>query len=195
VEQQRTPRGSGVVGTGAAARGVNVVAVSAAALPFRQPVIVTALPDGFLVGDPDSYEIREYSAIGALRRIIRRDVDLRLTAAMIVGYKEMQLAGRTGDARRAMETEIASREFPRTFPAFQRIEVDAARRIWVQDYSVTQDAPLTWTVFDPAGKMLGAITTPARFRILDFGGDYVLGRWRDDDNVAYIRLHSLTVPR
>jgi hypothetical protein len=171
------------------------VAVTATTLPFRQPTIVTALPDGFLVGDPHSYEIREYDTSGALRRIIRRDVDLRLTNAMIATYKENQLAGRTGDARRAMETELANREFPATVPAFQRIEVDAARRIWVQDYSVTQDAALTWTVFDRTGKLLGTVTTPARYRLLDFGADYVLGRWRDEDGVAYIRLFSLTAPR
>ena len=117
---------------------------------------------------------------------------MRLTGAKLARFKEDQLAGKTADARRTAEQEWADTKFPETFPAFQRIEADEAGRIWVQDYAVSPDIALTWTVYDPTGKMLGAVSTPAGFAVLDFGSDYLLGRWRDGVGVVYIRLYSVT---
>jgi hypothetical protein len=159
--------------------------------PFVLAPIVAGLPDGFVYGDPARYEIREYAASGALRRIIRRRVDLRLDSAEIARYKAAQLAGREGEALREAERRIAAMTFPRSRPAFERILVDGARRLWVKDFEPVPDSPGTWTVFDQAGAMLGTVSTPPKFRVFEVGSDYVLGRWRDVEGVAYIHLFEL----
>ena len=40
-------------------------------------------------------------------------------------------------------------------------------------------APL-WTVFDPAGLVLGFVETPAELEIKEIGEDYILGRFVDE---------------
>ena len=179
------------VGAAQAAPGGRGAQPAGSPSPFVLAPIVAGLPDGFVYGDPARYEIREYAASGALRRIIRRRVDLRLDSAEIARYKAAQLAGREGDALREAERRLASMTFPRTEPAFERILVDGARRLWVKDFEPVPDSPGQWTVFDPTGAMLGTVSTPPKFRVFEVGSDYVLGRWRDAEGVAYIHLFEL----
>ena len=56
------------------------------------------------------------------------------------------------------------------------------------------DAASTWTVFDPAGRMLGELSTPPRFQVIQIGDDYVLGVWKDDLDVEHVRLYALAKP-
>jgi hypothetical protein len=51
--------------------------------------------------------------------------------------------------------------------------------------------PTSWRVFDKAGKWLGTVTLPARFNPMDIGTDYVLGLWRDEDDVEHVRMYRL----
>jgi hypothetical protein len=64
----------------------------------------------------------------------------------------------------------------------------------VSDFRLTPDEPGRWTVFDPEGRMLGTVATPARFRVFSIGTDYVLGVWRDDMDVEHVRLFTLEKP-
>jgi hypothetical protein len=61
----------------------------------------------------------------------------------------------------------------------------------VSDYRLSADDPGRWTVFDPEGRMLGTVATPARFRVFEIGTDYVLGVWADDMDVEHVRLFTL----
>jgi hypothetical protein len=55
--------------------------------------------------------------------------------------------------------------------------------------------PTAWRVFDPSGIWLGTVTLPARFNPMDIGKDYVLGLWRDEDDVEHIRIYRLRKPQ
>jgi hypothetical protein len=50
-------------------------------------------------------------------------------------------------------------------------------------------------VFDPAGVYLGDVEMPERFRVFQIGADFVLGQWRDEDDVEHVRLYPLIKPR
>ncbi len=157
--------------------------------PFLPSVVIAGFDNGFLMGDGQTFEIREYSPNGRLRRIIRRDVDLRLSDADKAAYRAGELAGKGGDP--AVELRLASAVFPKKVPAFQRILVDPSGRIWAQDYLRASHIPLSWTVFDRNGKMLGVVRVPVGFRVFEVGNDYILGRLRDARGQAHIQLYRL----
>jgi hypothetical protein len=180
------PRDSTLQGAGAHVQNVTV-----GTRPFLPSAIITALPDGFLMGDGRTFEIAEYSANGRLRRIIRRDVDLRFTQEDAANYRDGEMAGRTGEALDAVKLRLETVIFPKTMPAFQRILVDPAGRIWAQDHIRAPHIPLQWTVFDRDGRMLGIVRVPVGFRVFEIGRDYMLGRLRDANGTAYIQLYTL----
>lgn len=173
------------------AAGAHVPGVTIAATPFVPSVVIAGLPNGFLLGDGKTFEILEYSANGRLRRIIRRDVDLRVTEVDKARYREGELTGKQGEARVAAELRLSTTVFPKTIPAFQRIVVDPSGRIWAQDQLRANHVPLKWTVFDPNGKMLGVVEVPVGFRVFEVGTDYILGRLRDAKNQAHIQMYTL----
>jgi hypothetical protein len=53
---------------------------------------------------------------------------------------------------------------------------------------------MRWTVFDREHRMLGTVTTPPRFIVSWIGEDLVLGIWRDEFDVEYVRGYELIKP-
>ena len=151
--------------------------------PFLPAVIIAGTPDGFLMGDGQTWEIRDYSSTGRLRRIIRRDADLRLTDAIRATYANGERAGKSGEALEAVERRLAAAVFPKTIPAFQRILIDPRGRIWVQEHLRANQVPLHWTVLSREGKVLGTVEVPVGFRVFEVGDGYMLGRIRDGGGV------------
>jgi hypothetical protein len=49
-------------------------------------------------------------------------------------------------------------------------------------------------VFDPQGKLLGAVTLPARFVPRHIGNDFVLGVWKTENDVEVVRMYRLRKP-
>jgi hypothetical protein len=94
--------------------------------------------------------------------------------------------------------------FARHLPAYSTVLVDADRNLWVsestlesflsQGFSRVPSSSLSWRVFDPMGRWMGTVVMPARFRPMDIGSDFVLGLWRDADDVEHVRLYRLTKP-
>ena len=150
-----------------------------------------------LVGVTNRYEIRAFRGDGTLARIVRRDhVPRPTTEADRDRYVERELAGwehLSPDQRRRMREGAEDMPFAKTFPAFRWIMGDAAGNLWVREYDFPGEerpAPL-WTVFDPAGRVLGFVETPKRLRILEIGEDYILGGTVDEMEVESIQLWPL----
>lgn len=115
------------------------------------------------------------------------------TEAARDAYREQQRSGAKDDATRTqIERALAEVEFPATLPPYDRMLVDAEDHLWVQDYLLPgHEGPTTWSVFDPEGRLLGVVELPARFQPRQIGRDFVLGVWRDELDVSYVRLYEL----
>lgn len=185
-------------------------------LVFGPRLRVAAGGDVIYTGFPATYEIQARTAAGQLRRIIRLTRPLRPVPRDVVAeYRERALnapgeMGRPPSPQmRALRQELqARRVFAATFPPYSAMLVDREGNLWVQEYGWWEDAPdrygpvnlLTppgesrWDVFTPTGRWLGTLTMPARTRPLEIGADYVLGLWRDSDDVEHVRLHRLVKP-
>ncbi len=74
------------------------------------------------------------------------------------------------------------------------IHVDVVGNLWVRDYNRPGDHSSRWSVFDSEGRFLGPIALPDGLMPLDIGDDYVLGLWRDTDDVDHVRMYDLVKP-
>ena len=92
-----------------------------------------------------------------------------------------------------MMPSVESLPLAEHFPAFSTILTDDTGYLWVREYDLPQElnpAPL-WTVFDPEGRVLGFVETPAGLDILQIGEDFILGRVKDEFEVEYVQLWPL----
>jgi hypothetical protein len=158
----------------------------------RNPVAAVA-DNRFYFGPADSYEIREYSPAGELRRIIRLPHESRpVTPDDLSHWKEqrLEMAEREG-TRPAMERRLNELPYPEFMPPYEQILVGGEGNLWIADYRPDRSADAAWKVFDPAGRFLGSLEMPSGFDLFHVGADFLLGRWLDELGVEHIRGYEL----
>lgn len=149
-------------------------------------------PDGVVVGDDRTGEIRAHDAAGRLVRIIRAGEPGRpVTSAHLARYRERHLADADQDRLEENRRRLDETPAAQTLPAFTDLFVDRLGRFWVEHFDGDYDGPDRWTVLDPEGRPLGALELPPRMRPLDAGEDYLLAYWKDDLDVEHVRLHPI----
>jgi hypothetical protein len=149
----------------------------------------------FYYGSADRFEIEHRAMDGRLLRIIRLARPNRpVTAGDISAWKASALEGE--DARRIPDyaARLERYRFAETFPAHFYLETDPAGNLWVQEYASDIGEGRRWSVFNPDGRYLGDVDMPERFRLFEIGTDYVLGQWRDEDEVEHVRMYPLIKP-
>lgn len=149
-----------------------------------------------LTGHEDQFEIPVYSLQGAQVRTVRGSLPRRrVTAAQIAGYVEDQVARRRGRGdQRTQRQFYRSLQYPETLPAYGRLLVDPMDNLWVEEYRPPGDSVGRWHVYGPTGWYVGAVNMPEGFDLLEAGRDYVLGVWRNPDQVEFVRLYALSRP-
>jgi hypothetical protein len=107
--------------------------------------------------DARTYEIRLHSRTGRLRQIVR--VAERPRPVTDDEWRTLveSMAGRNASAadRAARMSRFQSKK-PATYPAFRRVRVDPAGRVWVGDYHNWK----LWFVFDSTALLLGGVDLP-----------------------------------
>lgn len=89
--------------------------------------------------------------------------------------------------RRFHETPV-----PKTTPAHGELLVDYAGRLWVRHYTPPWDSSNAWMVFDADGTWIGDVALPPGLQVLEVGDGYVLGLFRDESDVEYVRLYRFS---
>jgi hypothetical protein len=164
--------------------------------PFGRNTSVAPLPNGFVVGTPLRYEYEVHGPGGVLRQIVRLDrPNAAVTADDIAAYQESRLEDlEDANAIRARREELSELTYPETLPAFgYPIVADRGGNVWVPDFMAGEEVR-TWTVFDPEGRRLGTVRTPADLRVFDIGSDWLVGVWQDELGVEYVREYGLVTP-
>jgi hypothetical protein len=88
---------------------------------------------------------------------------------------------------------MLSRPLPATKPWISDLRVDDLGLLWAEQYAPWEDtSPRTWDVFDTAGKLIGDVRMPTRFRAHHIGTDFIAGVATDDDGVESVRVYRLT---
>ena len=78
------------------------------------------------------------------------------------------------------------------FPAADRLLVAQTGHVWVRCFKPPiEETPQDWIIFTPSGKLVGRIQLPRTLRVLDLGGNHVLGVIRDEADVEFIQLFRI----
>ena len=156
--------------------------------------------DGLYVtlGEDHGPEIRQYGTAG-LSRVIRL-------------AEPLAAAPSTEDIRNLIEFELEPYEMPDSTrerisldrwsrirelplpeikPVFSRLLIDDAGWLWAELYRFEVLAPVRWLVFSPNGEGVGSVDMPPDLHLWQIGQDFVLGVWRDENRVEYVRRHAL----
>jgi hypothetical protein len=139
-------------------------------------------------------QIDVLGANGRLERIIRvPDYDLHLSAQELQAERDWRLGE---DPSPFVRDYVSSLPDPETKPAYADLLVDTEGFAWAAKFQgrAESNEPQRWNVFDPAGEWLGSVQVPARFTVYEIGRDYVLGLWRDADDVEHVRMYELIKP-
>ncbi|HEX6038825.1 hypothetical protein [Longimicrobium sp.] len=175
-------------------------ALSQESVLFGRNAYFAASGEHAFVGESDAFRVDVTDAVGRVRMSIRRlGAPRRVERADLARAREAaqarqreraeRIARVTGGAARAPAfDDLPARA---TMPAFDQLAVDAEQNLWVRDYQVAPDDPSRWSVFDPRGRWLGTVETPAGLTVLQIGADWILGRARDELEVEYVRLYRL----
>ena len=76
-------------------------------------------------------------------------------------------------------------------PPVGRMLHDARGRLWAMDFLASFDTVATWRVFDLEGRQLGVVRMPAALTVHEIGADWVLGVFRNEDDVEEVRAYAL----
>ncbi|WP_419167819.1 hypothetical protein [Candidatus Palauibacter sp.] len=160
--------------------------------PFRHSAIAQVWGDLIVIGSNDLYEIRAFTADGALTRIVRREHDVRSpTRAESDAHLDELYEDRTEQQRARARAELEDMPLLETFPAFGRVLTDSRGHLWVEDYQLPGASPPPWTVFDPEGRVLGLMELPPDLSVREIGEDYILGSVSDDFGIERVQLWPL----
>ena len=165
--------------------------------PFGRRTSVAVVGDRIAVGKAQRYEIEVIGAANKLERIIRRAQDpLPVTPDAITAFKAAQRRADPGRGLQAqvdsaLEAALDSAPYPKSLPAYERILADPSGNLWVLEYSIRFGQPQSWSVFDPEGRWLGTVRTPAGLRVEQVGESWVAGVWRDAGGEEHVRVYEL----
>jgi hypothetical protein len=163
---------------------------------FARSTEITASSSGVWIGDTDRFEIRRYAFDGQLEEIVRRTFDPVVVDDALVGRameEELQDADDDNE-RRMIRRRWEEIPIPATLPAYEALQTDRLGNLWVQQFEIPGAPGRTWSVFGVEGVWLGDVTFPDRFRPLEIGDDYVLGRFGDELDVEHVQLWKLAKP-
>jgi len=94
------------------------------------------------------------------------------------------------DGRRAVRNILDRLPPPRSAPGYRFVQVDALGNVWIREPLRTDDQVWHWTVVDESGRPVNAIELPLRFEPHHIDRDLIVGRWRDENGVNFIRMYG-----
>jgi hypothetical protein len=74
--------------------------------------------------------------------------------------------------------------------SYRELFPDGSDRIWIRAESAA-----SWSVRSLSGRVLGVVTLPARFEILEIGNGLVVGMRRDDDGIEHVDVIAVAMPK
>lgn len=158
--------------------------------------------------DTEAWRVRLVSPLdGTIERIVRREVAPREATDAVYEAHIEGIVGMVADGGAPAEqidfVRRMWREYPRapTLPVLRSVHVDASGHLWLAPYYIAGAEPPPFEVFASDGTWLGAVALPPGLErgfiqyqapYMEIGTDYVLGVWRDDLGVQYVRMYRLS---
>ncbi|NNG17411.1 MAG: hypothetical protein HKM89_13110 [Gemmatimonadales bacterium] len=168
--------------------------------PFALTTQVEIFRNQIFVGTNEAFEIQVYDETGSLTRLIRtvhpREAVEPEDIAEFKRYRHELMLDNSGNIpeqiREQFEQQLEDAPYPDAFPYYTGIRTDTEGNLWVQGGKMRHQRDVYhYTVFDTTGQELGQVTMPEQFTPMQLGADWVIGVWRDEDDLEYVRLYQL----
>ena len=166
-----------------------------AAPPFGRRLHIATSPDGVWLGDDDQWEIRQYSARGHLRTVVRSTVsptavsDRLLEERIAEKYRHVSpspfLEGLKADQR-----GIAGNA---TTPSFGSMVSTVSGGVAIGEYQAGRAPTRTWVVMDSIGGVT-MIDLPGALEVKRWGPDWVIGVVSDELDRDEVRRYRILGP-
>lgn len=160
--------------------------------PFGRNAVTGAWGEGVVVGDQSQRSLTVLDTGGEALRVVRwGGASLEVSASDAERWRSAVTRDRPpGERERAMR-DLEAAPVPDRRPAYGDVLQDRAGHLWVSAWPLPGEAPDSWDVLAPDGVWLGTVETPASFRLLEAGNDWVLGIETDDLGVERVVLRRL----
>ncbi len=171
-------------------------------IPYTPFFALGASDAQFVLGWPQSPDLRIYDAAGSLTRLVRTAGERRATTVEEADIGRDALLSRQPPERQTQRDRdlvlVAD-----SLPHYLRIVVGADGRIWRERFSVEgsnsmiaggfarRDSSTTWDVLAPSGEWLGVVHTPPAFYLMGGGASWIVGSFADDMDVKVPRRYRL----
>jgi hypothetical protein len=150
------------------------------------------------VGTNATHEFRLHED-GDLRRIIR---DATPAEPVTEEHRAQYLREREASFQRSNVSEeirnvwranlTRNARFADVFPYHDRLMIGDDGSLWVERWRRYEDEGRRFVIYDTAGRAIARANFPERVRPLQVGPDYLVGMWRDPDDVPYLRVWRVT---
>lgn len=172
---------------------VSATSIEIVTPPFAPRLVVAAAGAGMAAPLGEGHQLARWSVDGTLQRLVRlAGVERAVTPADLDAHIARLTSG-VDDAQRRQSLEQGMRalSLPERMPAVGRLLIDAHDRLWAMDFLAPADSTATWRVFDADGRYLGAVAMPRTFTVHEVGPDWVLGVFRDEDDLEQVRVYGI----
>ena len=159
--------------------------------PFA-PRLVVAAGDGFVAPWGDGWQLARWAPDGRLQRLVRvAGAERPVAPADLDAHVARVTDGMEAAQRQGVEEGLRALPLPSRMPSVGRMLHDAQGRLWAMDFVAPSDTVATWRVFDPEGRQLGVVRTPTALTVHEIGADWLLGVFRNEDDVEEVRAYAL----
>lgn len=164
-------------------------------LHARTQVTAGGRPVRIAIATNPAWEVETWSTGGQLQRLIRLDGGRHATTreereASAHLLRQQESRGTRDPAR--LEQLLAAVPSPDSTPGVLKLVMSGTGELAVIRGGLWAEGfPITIDFFDPSGRWLATKEMPARWRLLDFGEDYLLGVRQDEDDLPHLELYGL----
>lgn len=164
--------------------------------PFARHHVYSPAGDGVVVMHNDRPEIRRFAADGTLEMIIRFEArpPAAISAADRTAVRDSFMLGINPASAPRFERWLGEVPYPPTRPIAQAVVGGTEGSVWLQEGAAPAGGLERWSIFGADGTWLQRVDLPAGTVPLEIGADYLLGLWRDELDVEFVRLHRITKP-
>jgi hypothetical protein len=107
-------------------------------------------------------------------------------------YGRFWVDGAVGrEARSTVRAALDRLPQPVAAPGYRYVRVAADGRLWVREPHAAQPGTTAWTVIDASGTPVAAAVLPDRLDPQHLGAERVIGRWRGESDVNFVRAYAL----
>jgi hypothetical protein len=81
--------------------------------------------------------------------------------------------------------------YPEAKPTFKELTTDRSGRLLVRNWEAFDSETVNWLVFETDGHLTTHLTVPSDLELLEIGSDYVIGIWKDELDVEFVKVYGL----